>query len=165
MCIYIYIYIYTHISLYICIYICVYTYMYIHMCVYIYIYTHLSLSIYIYIYICICTSFSDKSDLIIAFNGNLNLSEQLICLLVVFKLLFMWIFLPQSCHRAAASSRSSRSLEPFRKLMCFLWMLYYIIHICLFGRLPYTRSPLEDSRLFGPSPWKILATTYEQKDF
>ena len=26
----------------------------------------------------------------------------------------------------------------------------------------YTRSPLEDSRLFGPSPWKILATTYEQ---
>ena len=26
----------------------------------------------------------------------------------------------------------------------------------------YTRSPLEDSRLFGPSPWKVLATTYEQ---
>ena len=26
----------------------------------------------------------------------------------------------------------------------------------------YTRSPLEDSRLFGPSPWKILATAYEQ---
>ena len=29
----------------------------------------------------------------------------------------------------------------------------------------YTRSPLEDSRLFGPSPWKFLATTYEQMDF
>ena len=29
----------------------------------------------------------------------------------------------------------------------------------------YTRSPLEGSRLFGPSPWKILATTYEQMDF
>ena len=29
----------------------------------------------------------------------------------------------------------------------------------------YTRSPLQDSRLFGPSPWKILATTYEQKGF
>ena len=27
----------------------------------------------------------------------------------------------------------------------------------------YTRSPLEDSLLFGPSPWKVLATTYEQK--
>ena len=26
----------------------------------------------------------------------------------------------------------------------------------------YTRSPLEDSRLFGPGPWKVLATTYEQ---
>ena len=29
----------------------------------------------------------------------------------------------------------------------------------------YTRSPLEDSRLFGPSPWKILAATYEQQRF
>ena len=29
----------------------------------------------------------------------------------------------------------------------------------------YTRSPLEDSRLFGPSPWKVLATTYEKTDF
>ena len=29
----------------------------------------------------------------------------------------------------------------------------------------YTRSPLEDSRLFEPSPWKILATTYEKKLF
>ena len=26
----------------------------------------------------------------------------------------------------------------------------------------HTRSPLEDSRLFGPSPLKILATTYVQ---
>ena len=31
-------------------------------------------------------------------------------------------------------------------------------------RITYTRSPLEDSRLFGPSPWKILATTYEQNE-
>ena len=28
--------------------------------------------------------------------------------------------------------------------------------------LPYTRSPLEDSRLFGPSPWKVLAATNEK---
>ena len=27
----------------------------------------------------------------------------------------------------------------------------------------YTRSPLEDSRLFGPGPWKILAATNEKK--
>ena len=26
----------------------------------------------------------------------------------------------------------------------------------------YIQSPLQDSRLFGPRPWKILATTYEQ---
>ena len=26
----------------------------------------------------------------------------------------------------------------------------------------YTQSPLEDSRLFGPSPWKTLTTTYEK---
>ena len=29
-------------------------------------------------------------------------------------------------------------------------------------RHPYTRSPLEDSRLFGHSPWKILAATYKK---
>ena len=27
---------------------------------------------------------------------------------------------------------------------------------------PYTRSPLQDSRLLGPRPWKVLAATYEQ---
>ena len=26
----------------------------------------------------------------------------------------------------------------------------------------YTRSPLQDSRLFGPRPWKVLATTYKK---
>ena len=31
------------------------------------------------------------------------------------------------------------------------------------NKAQYTRSPLEDSRLFGPSPWKILAATYEKK--
>ena len=38
---------------------------------------------------------------------------------------------------------------------------------CLFcrwtPRVSYTRSPLQDSRLFGTSPWKILATTYLKK--
>ena len=27
---------------------------------------------------------------------------------------------------------------------------------------PHTRSPLQDSRLFGPRPWKILAATNEK---
>ena len=29
-------------------------------------------------------------------------------------------------------------------------------------RIAYTRSPLQDSRLFGPRPWKVLATTYDK---
>ena len=29
----------------------------------------------------------------------------------------------------------------------------------------YTRSPLQDSRLFGPRPWKVLAATYETNGF
>ena len=42
-----------------------------------------------------------------------------------------------------------------------------LLYACYHGPLPpeYTRSPLEDSCLFGPSPWKILATTYEQMNF
>ena len=36
-----------------------------------------------------------------------------------------------------------------------------IITIIVLLLLYYTRSPLEDSRLFGPSPWKILAATNE----
>ena len=31
--------------------------------------------------------------------------------------------------------------------------------------IQYTRSPLQDSRLFGPRPWKILAATYETNGF
>ena len=31
-----------------------------------------------------------------------------------------------------------------------------------FAQHQYTRSPSQDFRLFGPSPWKILATTYEK---
>ena len=29
----------------------------------------------------------------------------------------------------------------------------------------YTRSPLQDFRLFGPRPWKMLAATNENNDF
>ena len=56
----------------------------------------------------------------------------------------------------------------------YIHTLYYTI-ICMYTHIhtahahlrrsarAYTRSPLEDSRLFGPSPWKILATTYEKR--
>ena len=33
------------------------------------------------------------------------------------------------------------------------------------GTVDYTGSPSQDFRLFGPRPWKILATTYEKNDF
>ena len=40
------------------------------------------------------------------------------------------------------------------------------LHAAALMQLPrYTRSPSHDFRLFGPRPWKILATTYEQKRF
>ena len=38
-------------------------------------------------------------------------------------------------------------------------ILYYTILYCT---VLYTQSPLQDSRLLGPRPWKILAATYEQ---
>ena len=37
---------------------------------------------------------------------------------------------------------------------------YVHIHIGV-----YTRSPSQEFRLFGPRPWKILATTYENNRF
>ena len=36
-------------------------------------------------------------------------------------------------------------------------------HVRILAReIPYTWSPSQDFRLFGPRPWKVLATTYEQ---
>ena len=40
------------------------------------------------------------------------------------------------------------------------YIYIYNLYVSLFAC--YTRSPLEDSLLFGPSPWKILAATNEQ---
>ena len=56
-------------------------------------------------------------------------------------------------------------------IIMILVILSLIIIFRAFGlgtaqsRNGYTRSALEDSRLFGPSPWRILATTYEKNDF
>ena len=46
--------------------------------------------------------------------------------------------------------------------VCLLnyWLIY--LYVCLsVDSVPCARSPLQDSRLFGPRPWKILAATYE----
>ena len=45
-------------------------------------------------------------------------------------------------------------------IIIYYIVLYYVcVYVCC-----YTQSPLEDSRLFGPSPWKVLATTYDKKN-
>ena len=55
--------------------------------------------------------------------------------------------------------------------VCIYIYIYIYMHIVrrhwksIRKQRVYTRSPLQDSRLFGPSPWKILATSYEQQDF
>ena len=49
----------------------------------------------------------------------------------------------------------------FVRLSC---TLPYLTSAFTLPCLSYTRSPL-DSRLFGPSPWKVLAANYENKDY
>ena len=66
---------------------------------------------------------------------------------------------------ALEMDRDLPSFQNFQNagLSTYVWRRLGLGTIC--GQAVYTRSPLQDSRLFGPSPWKILATTYEQKDF
>ena len=52
------------------------------------------------------------------------------------------------------------TITPLSLLLVLL--LVVVVVVVAVENWPYTRSPLEDSRLFGPSPWKVLATTYEQ---
>ena len=38
-----------------------------------------------------------------------------------------------------------------------VYSIVWYVYVCVSCHsIVYTRSPLEDSRLFGPSPWKIL---------
>ena len=39
------------------------------------------------------------------------------------------------------------------------------INMIIINDCYYTRSPSQDFRIFGPRPWKILATTYERNGF
>ena len=55
---------------------------------------------------------------------------------------------PWPCDPAADTA-----IQP--KICCF--------QIWCSNQSSYTRSPLEDSRLFGPSPWKILAAADDKK--
>ena len=56
------------------------------------------------------------------------------------------------------------SLSLYIYIYIYTRYIYTIVKLS-FAVCVYTRSPLDDSGLFGPSPWKILATTYERNDF
>ena len=66
------------------------------------------------------------------------------------------------CERGCKFRRWTRMFPP---LLYIIISSIIIIHAILYDiilLLYYTRSPLEDSRLFGPSPWKTLAATNEK---
>ena len=47
----------------------------------------------------------------------------------------------------------------------YIYIYIYLSTSISLSRSVYTRSPSQDSRLFGPRPWKILAATNENSDF
>ena len=51
--------------------------------------------------------------------------------------------------------------------ICSILCSYYTLFSVLVSLiiLSSRASPLQDSRLFGPGPWKILATTYDKQRF
>ena len=51
----------------------------------------------------------------------------------------------------------------YRYYYYYLYDLYYLYYYYYYYY--YTRSPSQDFRLFGPRPWKILATTYDKNRF
>ena len=138
---------------------------YIHIYIYIYIYIHITVFItlyyiyYIYIYIYhiilqysiqYCTPEIDTSEVIVEFQWHFPMDYQL--------------HFPMEFHYSAVSPKDCHlSSKIFTGIS--QWIFSGVLQGNFSFAIPgvYTRSPLEDSRLFGPSPWKILATTYEQK--
>ena len=98
----------------------------------------------------------------------------------------MYVYIQLRAAGGGALNRQEGTLPAHRASILFYAYLLFLSkgalgnHICIINhfailsyrfplrvrvRLPrprYTRSPLEDSRLFGPSPWKILAAAYEK---
>ena len=92
---------------------------------------------YIYIYICICMLLSWyarwRAPPVDVFDGSRGLCV-CVCIIIIVVLLLVVVVLVRL-------------------------LFYYCYYSCYY--YDYTRSPLEDSRLFGPNPWKILAATNE----
>ena len=158
MYIHVYIYIYAYTCRYTCICICMCTCMC--MCVYIY--------IYIYMYL--------LHKIWHGLGGIICLTLRVWCGLICFVFFRRekndhYILLRfATAEEHTCWTRTLRCLRPTHhgKWLWFMALTIYPGMRCARHNNPicaYTRSPLEDSRLFGPSPWKILATTYEQQDF
>ena len=135
-CMYIYIYIYIYICMYIynCVYIHIYTYLYISLSLYtyVYIYIYTYLHLSLYIHICICVY------------------------IYIYIYIYTYIYVRIFC---SAQPPGDRPPPPVSHVD---GQHHVDAALHQWSWNPYTRSPLEDSRLFGPSPWKILAATNEK---
>ena len=76
----------------------------------------------------------------------------------------MFIIINSSNSSNSNSNSNGNSSNVIIIIIIIIIIIASIIVIIWFiWGIDYTRSPLEDSGLFGPSPWKILATAYEKK--
>ena len=163
-----YLYIYIYISLYVSLSLSIYIYIYMYLSLSIYIYIYISLYIYIYIYVCLILWIC----LVCMFYHIIDMS----CILCVSYHRFIFVecvvgflrsvfrisnlFLRPRPWRIEIRHRVKRTstihLIGFETLQLKIRRLKLwkptVGFLCM-----YTRSPLQDSRLFGPSPWKILA--------
>ena len=68
-----------------------------------------------------------------------------------------------SLRQSVSSPRACR--EAYMYLFIYLFFIFFARRICIYRNADvqkcryakYTRSQLQDARLFGPSPWNILA--------
>ena len=140
----------------------------IHVRIYIYIYIYISIYLYIYIYIYICTCITSLSLSIYIYIYILSFQrptlQQVTTLIGIEYCVFeacTYLFVSSEHLK---SSLLKRSLDHPRNYRCGLWQGWQTFEPLAYTRV-YTWSPLEDSRLFGPSPWKISALIVSKNGF
>ena len=136
---YIYIYIYIYIHTYIHTYIYIYIYIYIHIYIYIYIYICVYIYIYIYMYAYV----------------YIYIYAYIYIYIYIYTYTYIHIYMLIRCTYVHIDIGIEHGARRLGRHCGGGW----------YSGVAYTRSPLQDSLLFGPSPWKILAATYEKKDF
>ena len=71
-------------------------------------------------------------------------------------------------HKKKAQKNKRKTWQHKKNMVKYVHFYHCCILLCVCIKQTkvltprYPRSPLQDSRLFGPSPWKVLAATYEQ---